>query len=341
MVKTVIPTSMFNVEQLLWRLAGIWPTAARRRLWLPASFKVEGNANLKLGICAIVRNEEAYLDEWLEFHRMMGVEHFFIYDNGSTDATALKLRQSPHADRITVIELANFLSGWEGVSGPTGRMQRLAMLHCIANYGHMVQWLGFIDVDEFLYPAKANSLLDILADSDDLESLSIYWNMFGTSGHVGKPDGLVTESFTQRRRLPCGPSKNLCRVKTIVRPRAVRGVHNTHTLILQNGYPESWTERRERIGFADHRAKYFCNDVIRLNHYYSKSAQEYYKRRGAPAEGPRCDFRGNDRLLELIEKDTVEDLAIQRFVPELKRRLACHALPARKSGKKGRKEPIT
>lgn len=289
----------------------------------------------------MVRNEEPYIDEWLEFHCMMGVEHFFIYDNGSTDATVQKLRQSPHANRITVIDWANFLAGWEGVAGPIGRMQRLAMLHCIANYGHMAEWLGFIDTDEFLYPAKANSLLDVLADYDDLESLSVYWTMFGTSGHVGKPDGLVTENFTRRRRLPSGPNKSLCRVKTIVRPRAVRGVHNTHTLILQNGYPESWTEKRQRIGYADHDPTHFSNDVLRLNHYYSKSALEYYKRRGAPTEGPRRDFRGNDRLLELVDKDTVEDLAIQRFVPELKRRLASHAAPAPKSRKKSPKEQTT
>ena len=333
MVKTVIPTSMFNVEQMIWRLSGIWPGALRRRLWLPASFKISGNAKLTLGLCVMVRNEEPYIEEWLEFHRMMGVEHFFIYDNGSTDATVLKLRQSPHADRITVIDWANFLAGWEGVAGPMGRMQRLAMLHCIANYGHMAEWMAFIDMDEFLYPAAAGSLLEVLAGYDDLDSLSVYWTMFGTSGHAGKQEGLVTERFTERHGTPRGPSKNLCRVKTIVRPRAVRGVHNTHTFILQNGYPISWTEKRQRIGYADHDPKHFSNDVVRLNHYYSKSALEYYKRRDVPSEGMRRDFRGTDRLLTLIDKGTVEDLTIQRFVPELKRRLASYTAPARKSWK--------
>ena len=311
----------YRTDQLLWQLAGLWPSSARRRLWLPESVTFEGTPDLTLGICAIVRNEEAYLDEWLEFHRMIGVEHFFIYDNGSTDGSILKLRQSPHADRITIIDWANFLSGWEGVTGPMGRMQRLAMLHCVANYGHVAQWLGFIDVDEFLYPATAASLLDILAEYDDLESLSVYWSMFGTSSNVDKPEGLVAENYTQRRRTPAGSEKNLCRVKSIVRPRAVTGVHNTHTLILRNGYPESWTEKRVHIGHADHRPQHFSDEVLRINHYYSKSSEEYHARRAVPAEGNRGDFRSNDRLLKLIEQDTVEDLAIQRFVPELRRRL--------------------
>ena len=38
-----------------------------------------------LAICAIFRDEAPFLDEWIAFHRLMGVEHFFLYDNGSVD----------------------------------------------------------------------------------------------------------------------------------------------------------------------------------------------------------------------------------------------------------------
>ena len=34
-----------------------------------------------LAICAIYRDEAPYLREWIEFHRLVGVEHFFLYDN--------------------------------------------------------------------------------------------------------------------------------------------------------------------------------------------------------------------------------------------------------------------
>lgn len=35
-----------------------------------------------LPICAIFKEEAPYLPEWIEFHRLMGVERFFLYDNG-------------------------------------------------------------------------------------------------------------------------------------------------------------------------------------------------------------------------------------------------------------------
>jgi len=39
-----------------------------------------------LSICAIFKDEAPYLPEWIEFHRLVGVERFFLYDNGSGDA---------------------------------------------------------------------------------------------------------------------------------------------------------------------------------------------------------------------------------------------------------------
>ncbi len=38
-----------------------------------------------LSICAIFKNEAAYLGEWIEFHRLAGVEHFYLYNNLSDD----------------------------------------------------------------------------------------------------------------------------------------------------------------------------------------------------------------------------------------------------------------
>ena len=40
-----------------------------------------------LSAVAIVKNEGRYLREWLEFQRLMGAEHVYLYDNGSTDST--------------------------------------------------------------------------------------------------------------------------------------------------------------------------------------------------------------------------------------------------------------
>lgn len=38
-----------------------------------------------LSFVAIVKNEGPYIKEWIEYHKMVGVDRFYIYDNESTD----------------------------------------------------------------------------------------------------------------------------------------------------------------------------------------------------------------------------------------------------------------
>ena len=38
-----------------------------------------------VAVCAIFKNEALYLREWLEFNHLVGIEHFFLYNNFSDD----------------------------------------------------------------------------------------------------------------------------------------------------------------------------------------------------------------------------------------------------------------
>ena len=59
----------------------------------------------KIAACAIFKDEAPYLLEWLAFHRMIGVDLFVLYDNGSSRRwrrpdPRLQLCQERHADRL-------------------------------------------------------------------------------------------------------------------------------------------------------------------------------------------------------------------------------------------------
>src|SRR5262245_48829439 len=38
-----------------------------------------------LSFCMIFQNDAPYLKEWIEFHRLVGGQHFYLYNNLSTD----------------------------------------------------------------------------------------------------------------------------------------------------------------------------------------------------------------------------------------------------------------
>lgn len=44
-------------------------------------------AMIDLAIVAIIKNEGQYIEEWLRYHIVAGVQKFFLYDNDSSDNT--------------------------------------------------------------------------------------------------------------------------------------------------------------------------------------------------------------------------------------------------------------
>ncbi len=104
----------------------------------------------KIGVCAIFKDEAPYLLEWIAFHKMVGVDLFVLYDNGSTDGGPELIRRSSFARNVRLIE-------WSDRPG-----QVSAYRHFHANYAREFTWVAFIDLDEFIMPVAGSSIRDIL-----------------------------------------------------------------------------------------------------------------------------------------------------------------------------------
>ena len=56
-----------------------------------------------VAIATVLRDEEHYVAEWASFHRAVGVRHFFVYDDGSTDRTLPILRDLLPQAELTIL----------------------------------------------------------------------------------------------------------------------------------------------------------------------------------------------------------------------------------------------
>ena len=74
-------------------------------------------------LCCIIRNEGRYLVEWIEYSRIIGIEHFYLYDHSSNDNTLEVLTPYINAGVVT----------WHNWSFP-GYPQREAHSHCTHRY---------------------------------------------------------------------------------------------------------------------------------------------------------------------------------------------------------------
>jgi hypothetical protein len=277
-----------------------------------------------LSVVVIAKNEASYLAEWIEFHQLVGVEHIYIYDNGSTDDTPAVLAPYLKTGYVTHLPWACF----DASVAP----QRQAYAHALCNFGPLWRWMAFIDVDEFIFPLCRDRLGDVLRDYEDLPALALHWHMFGTSGHKTRPQGLVIENYTHRASLPPLGDSDLCKWKSIVDPTRIKAVISPHIFMLTDGRKGAFDEDRRWVQ-KTHRAQ-AASRILRLNHYFTRSEEELAAKivKGRVSRSPAdvlrptawvaAFARSAGDLAKSIDAETVTDDSILRFAEPLRRRLA-------------------
>jgi hypothetical protein len=66
------------------------------------SSKTKTKKKYEIAVCAVFANEGRYLKEWLEFHLLMGVQHFYLYAGESTPGDPWKAVLKPYEDEELV-----------------------------------------------------------------------------------------------------------------------------------------------------------------------------------------------------------------------------------------------
>ena len=283
-VATFIPNKRIasNVKHVIYY--GVFKRLHENRIkrlseYKPSKFKYN------LAIVAIMKNEGPYLKEWIEFHKLLGVEKFYLYDNESKDETKEILK--PYIES-GLVEYTFF---------PGQKMQLPAYNDCIEKHKNDTKWLAVIDLDEFIVPVKYDNITDFLnKQPDNIAQALIPWVIFGSNGHIQKPKGLVTENYTKR-------AKRNWLYKSIVNPRLVLCMAcHEHTVAA--------------------RTKMYKNSEIRINHYHCKSWEEYKLKalRGDAWDGADAGLKKyQQECFNRHDKNDIDDFSAVRFAKKLKK----------------------
>lgn len=219
------------------------------------------NPKYYITIAAIFRNEARFLKEWIEFHKLIGVEHFYLFNHLSTD-NYLEILE-PYI-KSGIVELQDITRDPSSLN--EWNLIQTSVYHTIAQQvQNEVEWIAFIDLDEFLYPVKEQNLKDLLQKYDSYASLSVNWKIFGTNNIPKIPrDKLLIETL-----LKSSLDKDL-HVKTIVKPRYVKKFLNPHFATLKKGYCQVTENFQYFMGSF---APTLTFREIRINHYWSRDLE--------------------------------------------------------------------
>lgn len=263
---------------------------------------------MDLGLVTIQRNRGPWLVEWFAFHYLVGFRKFYFYAHLCDDSTAaviLKLKK-----RLDITAMA--------LSEKSDRIQLQAYQHACDNYMNEVDWMCFLDGDEFIFPTAASTLQEALwpYDTDAVSALGVYNINFGSAGHIKEPPGLITENYRRRAKDDFLSQR---RVKSFVRGRQKVLVSNCsnvfvmpegHETIDELGRPVTW-------GFMPKYEPSYTQ--FRFNHYVTQSREyfEKFKSSSGYADSDPDAVRAEDWWRQFDTNDLPDD-SMLRFAARLR-----------------------
>lgn len=246
-------------------------------------------------VVSSMRNEGAFLLEWVVWYRMLGFSGIVVVTNDCTDHSPALLDALAAAGWVEHLR-CDIAAGQSGITRT--KLEAAAGLKTLRRAASVL----VCDVDEFLVIHKGQGRIDDLltAPGRDYLGMSVNWRVFGSGGVTAYADLPVHQQFT----VAIGRKKGLnCNVKSVHRhPRWFQrmGEHGPVGLDLAKARRETgvnwgddplvwvtpagrriagWTPdgpymRRTMATMIDH-------SVAQMNHYMLRSAESFSLKRGA------------------------------------------------------------
>ena len=257
-----------------------------------------------LAVVAIMKNEAPYVREWLDYHLLAGVDHFYIYDNEDSDVQ-LKVLQ-PYIDRGVVTRIP-----YQGKA-----RQYEAYNEAVQNYKFFCRYMTWIDADEFVFPKNNKTIVEVvdevLSGEPNTSALAVNIYNFGSNYQESADYSRgVLERFTRRAPdewappLPStGSPGGNAHVSTIADPRKINFFYNSHFAV----YFEGFHAVNENGGIVP---SFYNNPPtaakIVMHHYISKSREEYFKKIDRGAADAYHNVYKQEKFNELDHNEVFDD----------------------------------
>eukprot|EP00527_Entomoneis_sp_CCMP2396_P006042 CAMPEP_0198143060 /NCGR_PEP_ID=MMETSP1443-20131203/5674_1 /TAXON_ID=186043 /ORGANISM="Entomoneis sp., Strain CCMP2396" /LENGTH=353 /DNA_ID=CAMNT_0043806199 /DNA_START=17 /DNA_END=1078 /DNA_ORIENTATION=- len=229
---------------------------------------LNSSSGLKIAVCSFGKNEDAYIDEWVDYNLGIGFSTLYIYDN--TDRHELQQWGEERAKHSIFV-----------TSFPGHKKQSSAYHSCAVRAkkeGH--DWVFFNDFDEYLVLKSHRHVADFLQDygrNSSVGAIGISWRVVGDSGKQHYEPFPVSKRFQMMadRRY----RRNMY-IKSIVKLEGMNldlPVFDPHVFHLKPSFKMINTDG---IAFTGSLLFDFGPDnVASIYHYYYKSRQEHVAKR--------------------------------------------------------------
>lgn len=241
---------------------------------------------MKIAICAIAKNEELYLDEWINYHLSIGVDHIFVNDNNDLTHDMLKIDNSS----VTVIDVRG-----------KKYYQNTAYSTCFKKYKSDFDWFIFIDVDEFIYvDKKYKDIKEFIKSLSKNKIIRLNWKHYTDSDILDVKDSYSVMS----RFLESKPNKKDIFGKSIISSSIESNNITCHGCF---DYDAVDCEGHKCLNDSCVINKKPVYTNAWINHYHTKTIGEYIRQKYFRGDATSSKFDGKYNLDHFFEYNTYSD----------------------------------
>lgn len=168
-------------------------------------------------LCAVMRDEDRYIDEWVDYHLAIGFEHIYIYDSHPNYTLHTWYQNRIQSEYITMMDsntttttttTTNITSTTSSrihltnrILPDQGKVQEIVYGECLETLRELSdppKWVMVLDGDEFLVIRdydKYPSVIEFFSEHVIEGSVQINWIVLGTSNQTAYRDVPVTKRF--------------------------------------------------------------------------------------------------------------------------------------------------
>ena len=236
-------------------------------------------------VCAIVKDEQRFIREWVEHNLKIGFDKLYIFEDFGSKSHLEQVVDYVKSGKVelTPLSTSGVLPHYRKGTRVQQQLYDYFLDRCKKE--GLADWIAFIDMDEFIMFEKGWGLKSLEQEFSDYGGVLLSWKDYGASGHVKRPEGSVVKNYTQH--IPEGTfimGGTEWNVKSLVNVSLVgnqRAVHVFDGCVFTDGK-----------SFYDGSMVY-CKAWI--NHYFTKSWEDYLDRIFA-----RGNMHNNYRCLDLF-----------------------------------------
>lgn len=257
---------------------------------------------MRSAIVCIAKNEDHYIDEWLDYHLKLGFSDIFIYENNWRYAGDKSL-YSEHVH-------------WIPFDGEFKQLE--AYNDFIDNRSTGFNFAGFFDVDEFLCLKVDSDANSFLSRYSSYFGVTVNWRIFGDSS-LTEP----TSDYSVINRFTMCEAKMNEHIKTFLNiARCRNNFHfvNPHCVDVSLQFDAIVDTSKSRFVHGPFNRD-ASGEIAQLNHYNVKTLAEYKEKMSRGRADCTPDhplYHYSMQIFEQNNKNEREDLTLLKAYAKLK-----------------------